>query len=489
MRNLAFHYEAMKNAHPDERIMIVFDIDGTILDVRLMVLSVLKAYDQERGTGFFRNLSCNDITGEALDIPALLREFALSPQERADTAAWCGDNFWSKAMKSVQQPFHGVMDVIRWFQLQPNTFIGLNSGRSEHLRSETLHALNVLGKEYHVTFQDSLLFMNNGLSVAESKIQGLRRFRDQGYRIIAVIDNEKENIRAIAESDHSMDMLLFHADACFDSSSAYAFEKKNYNLFDLTELITEQQMPREIEYVWHGVDDEPTLRQFLVSSVQWAELHVRLDAKGEDLIARRMRFADLPAFPGECPARLEDFLYILSEAGKSVKLDLKDPGLTARVLSLLKSLGFRDERVWITINMEEVHRGGLKLIMKEFPGAVKQCPVDSIGPLINDTPQQAQVYLNMLSRSGIDRFSVDWKTWGCRRIIVQLQNWGFEVNIYNVPDLESFLQASLLLPKSITSYFNFPKWFYLGRSSDEEEHPYLMMPGTHSLTRDLRFSA
>jgi hypothetical protein len=35
-------------------------------------------------------------------------------------------------------------------------------------------------------------------------------------------------------------------------------------------------------------------------------------------------------------------------------------------------------------------------------------------------------------------------------------------NIYNVPDLEAFLQAALLLPRSITSYFNFPKWFYRG---------------------------
>jgi hypothetical protein len=40
------------------------------------------------------------------------------------------------------------------------------------------------------------------------------------------------------------------------------------------------------------------------------------------------------------------------------------------------------------------------------------------------------------------------------------------VNISNVPDLEAFLQAALMLPKSITSFFNFPKWFYTG-SADE----------------------
>jgi hypothetical protein len=92
------------------------------------------------------------------------------------------------------------------------------------------------------------------------------------------------------------------------------------------------------------------------------------------------------------------------------------------------------------------------------------------------TPEQALKCLKDLSDRGIDRFSVDWKTPDCRRIIVRLQEWGFAVNIYNVPDLESFLQASLLLPESITSYFNFPKWFYTGRSSGEEDHPRWMTP-------------
>ena len=77
----------------------------------------------------------------------------------------------------------------------------------------------------------------------------------------------------------------------------------------------------------------------------------------------------------------------------------------------------------------------------------------------------------MLAQWGIDRFSVDWKTPSCRRIIIQLQNWGFDVNIYNVPDLEAFLQAALLLPKSITSFFNFPKWFYTGSPDEYEQQP------------------
>lgn len=36
-----------------------------------------------------------------------------------------------------------------------------------------------------------------------------------------------------------------------------------------------------------------------------------------------------------------------------------------------------------------------------------------------------------------------------------LEGWGFEVNIYDVPDLEPFLKAALLLPTSLTADFNF----------------------------------
>lgn len=477
MRDLAFHYEAMRGANPNDRLMIVFDIDGTILDIRHMILSVLNAYDRDHGTRFFWNLSCEDIATTESDISTLLRGFGFPSQIRERIVAWCEENFWSTAtILGSHRPFHGVLDVIRWFQLQPNTFVGLNSGRFEALRSETLRALNTLGEEYHVKFPDSLLYMNTGLPIAESKVHGIRWFRDQGYLIIAVIDNDQDILNAIAETELSGDMLHLHADIIFDPSPAKGpLGKMSNHLFDLTELITERRMPQHIEFVWHGVDDESTLRQFLVSSVQWAELHVRLDDKGQDLIVRRKRFAEFPATPGEHCPRLEEFLYILGEAGRGVKLDLKDPGLTERVLGLLKASGFTNERIWITINLEEVRRGGLKLIMDEFPKALKQCPVDSLGHMMSASSAEALKFLRMLCSCGIDRFSVNWSTPGSRRIIIQLQNWDFDVNIYNVPDLEGFLQAALLLPKSITAYFNFPKWFYTG-ISEEGENRYRKVP-------------
>ena len=45
MRRLADHYARFRQGYPDDRLLIVFDIDGTILDLRYMVRYVLLDYD------------------------------------------------------------------------------------------------------------------------------------------------------------------------------------------------------------------------------------------------------------------------------------------------------------------------------------------------------------------------------------------------------------------------------------------------------------
>ena len=49
-----------------------------------------------------------------------------------------------------------------------------------------------------------------------------------------------------------------------------------------------------------------------------------------------------------------------------------------------------------------------------------------------------------------------------------VERWGFNINLYDVPDLEAFLRAALMLPRSLTADFNFPAWQYYGRGSGEE---------------------
>jgi len=80
--------------------------------------------------------------------------------------------------------------------------------------------------------------------------------------------------------------------------------------------------------------------------------------------------------------------------------------------------------------------------------------------------------LEMFTTWGINRFSISWETQDMRTFFDQMDKWGFEVNIYKVPDLNSFLEAVLLMPRSITTDFNFPQWHYYGRGSGQDSEQY-----------------
>ena len=75
--------------------------------------------------------------------------------------------------------------------------------------------------------------------------------------------------------------------------------------------------------------------------------------------------------------------------------------------------------------------------------------------------------VDMLSSWGVNRFSVGWANPHARLLLDRLDGWGRDTNLYAVPDLEQFLRAVLLLPRSITADFNFPEWHYFGRGSGE----------------------
>jgi FMN phosphatase YigB (HAD superfamily) len=464
MRDLAFHYEQMRRQFPDEKLIIVFDIDGTIIDMLHMIAAILHAYDREQGTAHFRFLAPQDIVVHENDIEGLLEALDIPAQERPKIMEWYIANFWSPEMiLHSHRSFDGVLDVIRWFQLQPGTSVGLNTGRPEHMRADTLRVLNTLGSEFRIEFPTELLCMNRGQEVPAAKVEGLKDLIRKGYRIVAMIDNEPDNLKAVSESGIAGEMLLLHADTIFASSPvhvpALAVTGSRY---DITELISEKNLPKHIEFVWHGVNEESILRQFLVSNVHWAELHVRRDPEDDTLVVRRRDFSELPRIRGEAPVRFEYFLSLLRDSDRGVKLDIEDDCILGRVITMLVDMGFPETRIWINRTISGLNLGGLKAIVNTLPGSVRQCSVDSMAYLIVNSPSEAKACLRMYARWGINRFSVNWRTPHSRRLVIQLQNWGHDVNIYNVPDLEAFLQAALLLPRSITSYFNFPKWFYRG---------------------------
>ena len=482
MAELAAQYEKTRRQHSEDPLMILFDIDGTILDTRFMVLHVLQAFDRKHGTKLFQRLQVSDINVHENQVDRFLAELQVPYEKQKEILDWYNQQRWSSEyILHSHKPFSGVLEVVRWYQLQPNTFVGLNTGRPESLRQDTLRSLNELGKEYKVHFSDSFLHMNPAgweQEVGNAKVAGVQHFQSAGYRVFAFVDNEPDNLKAVSQIDPQQEILLLHANTIFESKRArlppHSVKGKTY---DLTELIPEKALPKHIQFVWHGVNDEVNLRQFLASEVSWGECDVRLDPIGNELILRHDSFVEDPLDPDEKWLTLDQLVERMGKAGKSVKFDLKSGGnLVEKLLELVGIYGFDDRSLWFNGNVERIQDEGFRKLARAHPKAVLQCPVDFLAPLICSAPEKAEEIIEMFRTWGINRFSIDWKTQNMRTFFDQMDRWGFDVNIYDVPDLRSFLQAVLLMPRSITTDFNFPRWHYYGRGSgqDSEQYEYTM---------------
>ena len=474
MERLASHYEVMRSRYPEEKLIILFDIDGTILDTRYLTLNVLRSYDSVHGTSYFRDLRIPEITTHEDNVRELLARFGLPTADLERIAAWYERAYWSPdAVLWAHRPFSGVMEVMRWFQMQPDTFVGLNTSRTEAIRVETLDCLNELGREYKVRFTSDLLHMNPGLrdgNVPQVKAAGVLQFQQAGYRVFAAVDNEPANLAAIHEVDPSHEIMLLHADTIFESQrKALPSCSVSGDVYDLTQLAQETDLPRHVQLVWHGINDARNLHLFLASNVAWGEADVRLHPASEQLVLRH------DPLDGAHPCRQEDLLPLeemlesVAASGKSIKLDLKEGGpVVHESLAALRDAGFDDPRVWFNANAHVLGKEGFAVLQDAYPSAIFQVPIDAMVPILLNRPEEGLECLEELRSWGINRLSVKWDKPQVGRLVEQLNSWGFETNVYNVPDLKAFLKTALLQPRSITSDFNFPQWNYFGRGSGQE---------------------
>jgi len=67
MRALGRRFEEAQNEPSDSPRLLLFDIDGTILDTRYKILQLLRDYDRIHGTRLFEFLTVEDI--DTADLP------------------------------------------------------------------------------------------------------------------------------------------------------------------------------------------------------------------------------------------------------------------------------------------------------------------------------------------------------------------------------------------------------------------------------------
>lgn len=472
MTTLANHYQKMQQKYPDEDLLILFDIDGTILDMRNMVLFLLNCFDREHKTSYFSHLGLQDISVHENDVVALLTKLSIKAAEKHKILEWYNANRWQQeTIMEGHRPFRGVLEIIRWFQIQPRTFVGVNSGRPEKIRAETVRSINKLGNSYRVNFSDELTYLNRGdweENVVGSKVLGIREFQNQGYKVIAFIDNEPSNLESVENALPADDLLLLHADTIFEfdrkDKSKELISGTDYNLEN---FLSESSLPQNVHHVWHGINDAENLKQFLNSTIQWGEVDVRQDGLTKIPYLCHDDFSKIVDLNKSITTPyLHDFLVELRSKNKKVKIDLKlGSELIDIVLDMTRQCGFPDQDLWFNGKIDVLTEGGIARIKKERPGAIIQIPIDFLTPMLSVSAEKVKDLLQLFTTWGVNRFSLNWQNDHRTETLNYMDTWQYEVNIWNIHNLEAFMQANLMLPASVTSDFNFPSWRYYGRGS------------------------
>jgi hypothetical protein len=250
MRKLGEHHERMRKRYGEEDLMVIFDIDDTILDLRHMVIHVLRSFDRHHDTTFFARVGVDQIEASEAEMGKIIRQLSIPARDGRRIASWFEEHSWSsKVIREAHRPFPGVMEVIRWFQGQPKTAVGINTGRPESIRDDTLRSLNSAGRPHNVVFTHNLLFMNPSgwnKNIVPFKIAGIDYFQKKGFRVIAFVDNEPENLEAVSMNDRTGDILLLHADTVYtslkDKMPRSAVSGRVYDIAELRRALPRDQL-------------------------------------------------------------------------------------------------------------------------------------------------------------------------------------------------------------------------------------------------------
>ena len=210
------HHRAGVEQYPQHELAVVFDIDGTLVDPRATLLSLLKQYDRCNGTQLFIDKTLQCITHYENHLEQQLDAWALPQHLIQDVCDYYFGNRWDEAtVLDSQTAYAGVEALLAQLYAMPNTAIFFCTGRSEQVRALTLRGLNQLCQPLGVEVDDERLLMNphNWQRVAEAKHESVKQLECSGYRVTAFIDNEPANLNALADMpDHT---LLIHVDTHF----------------------------------------------------------------------------------------------------------------------------------------------------------------------------------------------------------------------------------------------------------------------------------
>ena len=214
-RALLCHHERSLQRFPNQRLLVLFDVDDTFLDMRLALAGLLRAYDAAHASTHFSALDPGTLDPFGRGIEAILEHCRVPADEQPQVLAWfqhkrrCGE-----IARLAHAPYRGLLGLAAWLNEQPRTAVGINSARPEFLRQDTLRCLNDLASDSGLRFVDELAwFTPHGWrdDVGASKLAAITQAERRGDRVIAMIDSNPAVLASLAAADLGEDRVLLHS--------------------------------------------------------------------------------------------------------------------------------------------------------------------------------------------------------------------------------------------------------------------------------------
>ena len=458
MHHLQNHLSSIRQRASSPRpVLVLFDIDGTILDTRHTLVQLLQAYDAHTGSRYFDGLKCDAIDFADTELLDRLGELGAPPSAHSEVADFlaCASRDWDRWIHACE-PYAGAMEVIAQVQ-RAGVVVGLNTARPEAVRRSTLAALNRAGAALNVGFSDALLFMHSGqpgLAPTVAKQQAVLRARAAGYRVAAMVDNEPENLEAIRGIDPEREILLLHADTLYQSRQKDpSIPLVAGSSYRVEHLVDRPRLESGTQWFWGGVESETCLRGFLESPAHQTELDVWPSAGSGKLMVGREGPAEAT------PLSLQDTLLCLVAMERGARLRL--PG-SAEVLE--RTLELMD---MLCLGATPGFHLSIPAPADGDAAAIQSLVADSnlgidlqADPWVTDLARscnQAQARVAQWQGLGIQGFSFQWRDDPTLpRAIHCLEALGAPQHIEGITNLEAALRTVLFAPASASVHFATP---------------------------------
>lgn len=226
-------------------------------------------------------------------------------------------------------------------------------------------------------------------------------------------------------------------------------------------------LPRDLQLIWHGVNDPKNLEYFLKSDIYWAEGDLR-EQREDRLVLRHDPFDSHPLVEGEALLDFRDWLGAVFGAGRGIQIDLKEGGRAMeRMIDIVKGAGVPADRLWFTTNLKDVPMDDYARLGQAFPGARLQSAIPIRFMFQDMIPAERGAWLEINRGLGVTDLSMSWYDEPTAEQLDEIHKQGFSVNIFYVNTLEEIRRAVLMGPDSLTSDFHIPEWGLFGRGSGE----------------------